>query len=106
MWLRRFSCLPSRRLANAVLRSASENVFVLLIVGGGIRDFTDGNDRRYSSLEVASEYSGKVWKKQLGTDFQSLWEPGIHLYSSDKPLQQHHPIIVAAKKETSAVANN
>ncbi|KAJ6315473.1 hypothetical protein OIU78_018867 [Salix suchowensis] len=28
-----------------VLRSASENVFVPLTVGGGIRDFTDSNDR-------------------------------------------------------------
>ncbi|KAK4491738.1 hypothetical protein RD792_002513 [Penstemon davidsonii] len=39
-----------------VLRYASENCFVPLTVGGGIRDFTDGNGRHYSSLEVASEY--------------------------------------------------
>ncbi|MCE3216843.1 Imidazole glycerol phosphate synthase hisHF, chloroplastic [Datura stramonium] len=39
-----------------VLRYASENVFVPLTVGGGIRDFKDGNGRYYSSLEVASEY--------------------------------------------------
>ncbi|PHU02249.1 Imidazole glycerol phosphate synthase hisHF, chloroplastic, partial [Capsicum chinense] len=39
-----------------VLRYASGNVFVPLTVGGGIRDFTDGNGRYYSSLEVASEY--------------------------------------------------
>ncbi|KAM7498905.1 hypothetical protein LguiA_023319 [Lonicera macranthoides] len=39
-----------------VLRSTSENVFVPLTVGGGIRDFTDGTGRYYSSLEVASEY--------------------------------------------------
>ncbi|KAL8469952.1 hypothetical protein ACS0TY_032713 [Phlomoides rotata] len=39
-----------------VLRCASENIFVPLTVGGGIRDFTDGNGRHYSSLEVASEY--------------------------------------------------
>ncbi|KZV27618.1 imidazole glycerol phosphate synthase hisHF, chloroplastic [Dorcoceras hygrometricum] len=39
-----------------VLRYASENVFVPLTVGGGIRDFTDSNGRHYSSLEVASEY--------------------------------------------------
>ncbi|KAF3792212.1 Imidazole glycerol phosphate synthase hisHF [Nymphaea thermarum] len=42
--------------ADEVLRYASENVFVPLTVGGGIRDFTDGNGRHYSSLEVASEY--------------------------------------------------
>ncbi|XP_039067201.1 imidazole glycerol phosphate synthase hisHF, chloroplastic-like isoform X1 [Hibiscus syriacus] len=39
-----------------VLRHASENVFVPLTVGGGIRDFTDANGRYYSSVEVASEY--------------------------------------------------
>lgn len=39
-----------------VLRKTSENVFVPLAVGGGIRDFTDANGRYYSSLEVASEY--------------------------------------------------
>lgn len=39
-----------------VLRVASENVFVPLTVGGGIRDFTDANGRHYTSLEVASEY--------------------------------------------------
>lgn len=39
-----------------VLRSTSENVFVPLTVGGGIRDFTDSNGRHYSSLEVAAEY--------------------------------------------------
>ncbi|XP_062077643.1 imidazole glycerol phosphate synthase hisHF, chloroplastic [Humulus lupulus] len=39
-----------------VLRCTSENVFVPLTVGGGIRDFTDVNGRHYSSLEVASEY--------------------------------------------------
>ncbi|XP_010536671.1 PREDICTED: imidazole glycerol phosphate synthase hisHF, chloroplastic [Tarenaya hassleriana] len=39
-----------------VLRYTSENVFVPLTVGGGIRDFTDANGRYYSSLEVAAEY--------------------------------------------------
>ncbi|XP_024021671.1 imidazole glycerol phosphate synthase hisHF, chloroplastic isoform X1 [Morus notabilis] len=39
-----------------VLRYTSENVFVPLTVGGGIRDFTDVNGRHHSSLEVASEY--------------------------------------------------
>ncbi|KAK3011340.1 hypothetical protein RJ639_011727, partial [Escallonia herrerae] len=39
-----------------ILRYTSENVFVPLTVGGGIRDFTDGHGRYYSSLEVASEY--------------------------------------------------
>jgi len=39
-----------------VLRQTSENVFVPLTIGGGIRDYTDKNGRRYSALEVAAEY--------------------------------------------------
>jgi len=39
-----------------VLRKTSENVFVPLTIGGGIRDFTDCNGRYYSALEVASAY--------------------------------------------------
>ncbi|GKE18098.1 imidazole glycerol phosphate synthase hisHF, chloroplastic, partial [Tanacetum coccineum] len=35
-----------------ILKYTSDNVFVPLTVGGGIRDFTDAN----GSLEVASEY--------------------------------------------------
>ncbi|XP_057474860.1 imidazole glycerol phosphate synthase hisHF, chloroplastic-like [Actinidia eriantha] len=52
-----------------VLRCTSENVFVPLTVGGGIRDFTDGHGRHYSSLEVASEYfrSGAD-KVSIGSD--------------------------------------
>lgn len=52
-----------------VLRYTSENVFVPLTVGGGIRDFTDANGRYYSSLEVAAEYfrSGAD-KVSIGSD--------------------------------------
>ncbi|KAH7672889.1 glutamine amidotransferase / cyclase protein [Dioscorea alata] len=52
-----------------VLRLTSENVFVPLTVGGGIRDFTDANGRCYSSLEVAAEYfrSGAD-KVSIGSD--------------------------------------
>ncbi len=39
-----------------VLQETSKNVFVPLTIGGGIRDFTDCNNRFYSALEVASEY--------------------------------------------------
>lgn len=39
-----------------VLKQASENVFVPLTVGGGIRGFTDGEGKTYSALEVAAEY--------------------------------------------------
>ncbi|HEY5999570.1 MAG TPA: imidazole glycerol phosphate synthase subunit HisF [bacterium] len=39
-----------------VLRRTSENVFVPLCIGGGIRGYTDAAGRRWSALEVASEY--------------------------------------------------
>ena len=39
-----------------VLQKTSENVFVPLTIGGGIREFTDSNGKYYSALDVASEY--------------------------------------------------
>jgi glutamine amidotransferase/cyclase len=39
-----------------VLQRTSEQVFVPLTIGGGIREFTDSNGKKYTSLDVASEY--------------------------------------------------
>jgi glutamine amidotransferase/cyclase len=39
-----------------VLQQTSENVFVPLTIGGGIREFTDGEGKFYSALDVASAY--------------------------------------------------
>ena len=39
-----------------VLKQTSKNVFVPLTIGGGIRDYTDKNGRKYTALEVAAEY--------------------------------------------------
>jgi glutamine amidotransferase/cyclase len=39
-----------------VLRQTSENVFVPLTIGGGIRNYTDKDGREYTALEVAAEY--------------------------------------------------
>lgn len=39
-----------------VLERTSENVFVPLTIGGGIREFTDSDGKHYSSLDVASAY--------------------------------------------------
>lgn len=39
-----------------VLQKTSENVFVPLTIGGGIREFTDSNGQYYSALDVASAY--------------------------------------------------
>jgi glutamine amidotransferase/cyclase len=52
-----------------VLRQTSENVFVPLTIGGGIRDYTDKNGRRYTALEVAAKYfrSGAD-KVSIGSD--------------------------------------
>ncbi|HSO73103.1 MAG TPA: imidazole glycerol phosphate synthase subunit HisF, partial [Thermodesulfobacteriota bacterium] len=52
-----------------VLKRTSENVFVPLTIGGGIRDYTDRQGRQYSALEVASRYfrSGAD-KVSIGSD--------------------------------------
>jgi len=39
-----------------VLERTSQNVFVPLTIGGGIRDYTDKDGKHYSALQVASEY--------------------------------------------------
>ncbi|MBW2240111.1 MAG: imidazole glycerol phosphate synthase subunit HisF [Deltaproteobacteria bacterium] len=39
-----------------VLRLTSENVFVPLTIGGGIKDYTDKKGGKYSALEVAAAY--------------------------------------------------
>ena len=39
-----------------VLQKTSENVFVPLTIGGGIREYTDSKGKHYSALDVASEY--------------------------------------------------
>ena len=39
-----------------VLQNTSQNVFVPLTIGGGIRDYTDKNGKYYSALQVAAEY--------------------------------------------------
>jgi glutamine amidotransferase/cyclase len=52
-----------------VLRQTSQNVFVPLTIGGGIRDYTDKDGREYSALQVAAEYfrSGAD-KVSIGSD--------------------------------------
>jgi len=56
-----------------VLRRTSENVFVPLTIGGGIRAFTDQQGRSYSALDVAHEYfrSGAD-KISIGSDAVSI----------------------------------
>ncbi|KAF7054596.1 hypothetical protein CFC21_062247 [Triticum aestivum] len=72
-----------------VLRCASEKVFVPLTVGGGIRDFTDGSGRYYSSLEVASEYfrSGAD-KISIGSDAVFAAEAYLQTGTGKSSLEQ------------------
>jgi len=58
-----------------VLKRTSENVFVPLTIGGGIRDYTDKYGRRYSALEVADAYfrSGAD-KISIGSDAVEIVE--------------------------------
>ena len=58
-----------------VLQQTSLNVFVPLTIGGGIRDYTDKQGRRYTALEVATEYfrSGAD-KVSIGSDAVSIVE--------------------------------
>ena len=55
-----------------VLRRTSENVFVPLTIGGGIRAFTDAEGRRYGALDVASEYF------RSGADKISIGSDAVH----------------------------
>ncbi len=52
-----------------VLEKTSENVFVPLTIGGGIRDYTDSNGKTYTAIDVAARYfrSGAD-KVSIGSD--------------------------------------
>lgn len=56
-----------------VLRQTSQNVFVPLTIGGGIRNYTDQNGRSYSALEVAAEYF------RSGADKISIGSDAVHI---------------------------
>ena len=52
-----------------VLKKTSENVFVPLTIGGGIRDYTDKSGRTWSALEVAAAYfRAGADKVSIGSD--------------------------------------
>lgn len=72
-----------------VLKQTSENVFVPLTIGGGIRDYTDVNGRTYTALQVASEYF------RSGADKISI--------GSDAVLMVEHYLKTGEKTGKSAV---
>jgi glutamine amidotransferase/cyclase len=52
-----------------VLEASSENVFVPLTVGGGIREYVDSEGKLWSALEVASRYfRAGADKVSIGSD--------------------------------------
>jgi len=55
-----------------VLRRTSENVFVPLTIGGGIRAFTDAKGKYHSALDVAHEYF------RSGADKVSIGSDAVH----------------------------
>ncbi len=55
-----------------ILQRTSENVFVPLTIGGGIREFTDTDGKFYSALDVASEYF------RSGADKISIGSDAVH----------------------------
>ncbi len=63
-----------------VLKRTSENVFVPLTIGGGIREFTDSEGKQYTSLDVAGEYF------RSGADKVSIGSDAV--YSVEKFLSE------------------
>lgn len=67
--------LKDQPMIEVLLRS-SENVFVPLTIGGGIREFTDSEGKFYSALDVAAEYF------RSGADKISIGSDAVHTVES------------------------
>ncbi|MFW8600967.1 imidazole glycerol phosphate synthase subunit HisF [Desulfobacterota bacterium M19] len=66
-----------------VLKRTSEQVFVPLTIGGGIRNFTDSQGRDYSALDVASEYF------RSGADKISIGSDAVYTAEKYRRLGRH-----------------
>ncbi|CAM9252731.1 unnamed protein product [Heterosigma akashiwo] len=66
-----------------VLEKSSETVFVPLTVGGGIRDYEDGEGNKYSALDVASRYF------RAGADKVSIGSDAV--YAAEEYLEKGAP---------------
>ncbi len=78
-----------------VLRRTSENVFVPLTIGGGIRDYVDKDGSRYTALQVASEYF------RSGADKVSIGSDAVHIV--EEVLRNGKPSGKSAIEEISRV---
>lgn len=81
-----------------VLRRTSENVFVPLTIGGGIRAFTDADGRYYSALDVASEYF------RSGADKVSIGSDAV--YAVEQYLANGGPTGTSSIEEIAHVYGN
>ena len=78
-----------------ILRQTSKNVFVPLTIGGGIRDYTDKEGRKYSALEIATEYF------RSGADKVSIGSDAVLI--AEAYLKNGHPTGKSAIEEISRV---
>ncbi len=78
-----------------VLQKTSENVFVPLTIGGGIKEFTDSDGKKYSSLDVAYEYF------RSGADKISIGSDAV--YSVEKYLASGKKTGESSIEQISAV---
>ncbi len=78
-----------------VLKQTSTKVFVPLTIGGGIRDYTDKDGRRYSALEVADAYF------RSGADKVSIGSDAVLV--AEQYLKEGRPTGQSAIEEISRV---
>ena len=78
-----------------ILRRTSENVFVPLTIGGGIREFTDSNGNAYSALDVASAYF------RSGADKISIGSDAV--YAAEKFLGRAEKRVKSSIEQISIV---
>jgi glutamine amidotransferase/cyclase len=81
-----------------VLRQTSQNVFVPLTIGGGIRDYTDREGRFSSALEVAAAYF------RSGADKVSIGSDAVYIV--EDYLQRGKATGKSAVEEISRVYGN
>ncbi len=78
-----------------VLKKTSKNVFVPLTIGGGIRDYTDNNNKTYKAIEVAEAYF------RAGADKISIGSDAV--YAAEKYLKTNEKTGESSIEEISSI---
>ncbi|MCD4742123.1 MAG: imidazole glycerol phosphate synthase subunit HisF [Desulfobacteraceae bacterium] len=81
-----------------VLKNTSKNVFVPLTIGGGIRDYTDSNNKTYMAIEVAEAYF------RAGADKISIGSDAV--YVAEKYLETNEKTGNSSIEQISKVYGN